>query len=519
MKMMKKAVAFAMAAMMAVSCVGCGSGSNDDKVSADNGGKKVEIAYWNSGLGTDFLDAIIKQFNEKQSDWYVYYNATADINTLKTTFGMEDVDTVDLYMGTEKYNTEDMVPLDDVLDSTVDGEGKSIREKFDASYLEYEKSKDGHYYTLTWGGGVVSMLYNKALFDKVGIKQTPRTTSEIGVVCDTLVEAGAVPITHFRGEELSGYWTYMMDVWYAQYEGFDYYLNNFWACKDNKGTSPSQEVMAKKDGRYQVMKAMEKFITPEYVQNGANSQDHVSAQTSFLNEDIGMMVNGSWVANEMKSSGGTEGFGVMKAPVISSITDHLTTVKNDVELRNLISAIDTVTDGEKELSAYESGDGYVVNGKNVSKADWERVADARNMVSANYAEQVMMIPNYSDAIDGAKAFMKYFYSDEAQKIYSDKLHITLPLTLAEGEIDTEKWTTFEKEMYDIFKKAETSVSIGIASKHEIFSVGGATPYAFYNFIELFCANNAADRVNADQAWEKLSEIIDVNYKDWLSNIQ
>ena len=519
MKMMKKAVALAMATMMMVSCVGCVSGSKDAKVHADNGGKPVEIAYWNSGLGTEFLDAIIEQYNAKQSDWYVYYNASADVNALKSTYGMEDVDTVDLYMVTKMYKTEDMAMLDDVLDSTAEGETKTIKEKMDASYLEYEKSKDGHYYSLTWGGGAVSMLYNKALFDKVGITQLPRTTNELGVVCDTLLEAGATPLTHFRGEELSGYWTYLMDVWYAQYEGFDYFMNNFYGCTDENGNSPSQAVLAKKDGRYQILKAMEKFITPEYLQNGANSQNHISAQTSFLNEDVGMMVNGSWVSNEMKNSGGTENFGVMKAPVISSITDHLNTIKNDTQLRNLISAIDTVTDGEAQLSDYQSGDCYVVNGMTVSKSDWERVSAARNMCYANYAEHSFIIPKYSDAIDGAKAFLTYFYSDEAQKIYSDTLHIGLPISLAEGEISTEGWSTFEKEMHEVFQKTETMISIGISSKHEIFAFGGATPYAFYNFIELYGANNATDRVNADQAWERISDIIDVNYKDWLSNIQ
>ena len=519
MKSIKKITAVFLATVMTLSLAACGGGKDDEKKPNHNGGKEVEISYWNSGMGTDFLDAMCKAFNEKQSDYYVYYNATAASNAVTATYPLPDVDTIDLYMSGVINDTSHMATLDDVLESTVEGESKSIKEKFDASHLESEVDADGHYYSLTWGGGALAIVYNKKLFDKAGITETPRTTDELAVACDKLYENGITPHTHYMDEAGNTYWEYMEEVWQAQYDGFDYYKNTFYACKDASGTSPSKDVLTTKDGRYQVLKAMEKFITPEYVLPGSNSQDHITMQTKFLNDDIGMMVNGSWVANEMESTGSMDDYGVMKAPVISSITDKLTTVKSDTLLRKLISAIDAVNDGEKEISEYQSGDGYVVDGKQISAADWEYVKAARGMVAVNYPQQTLFIPSYSDVVDGAKEFLKFYYSDEGQKIFAEHLHYTLPISLSEGEIDKSEWNGFEIAMDDVFQNAGTCVSQYIKNRHDIFINGGAKPYASYNFVVLFCAANAADRVTADEAWDEIVKKIDNGYKGWLSNIE
>ncbi len=519
MKKMKKLAALGLAAIMVLSVAGCGGKGEEGKKDDYNGGKEVEISYWNSGMGTDFLDAMCKAFNEKQSEYYVYYNATAASNAVTATYPLPDVDTIDLYMSGVLNDTSYMATLDDVLEATADGDTKPIKEKFDASHLESEVDADGHYYSLTWGGGALAMIYNKALFQKAGIEITPRTTDELAVVCDTLLENGITPHTHYMDEAGNTYWQYMEEVWHAQYDGFDYYRNNFYACKDESGTSPSKDVLTAKDGRYQVLKAMEKFITPEYVLPGSNSQDHITMQTKFLNQDIGMMVNGSWVANEMASTGSMADYGVMKTPVISSITDKLTTVKSDALLRKLITAIDDVTDGKADISEYQSGDGYVVDGKEISATDWEYVKAARGMVAVNYPQQTLFIPSYSDVVDGAKEFLKFYYSDEGQKIFSEYLHYTLPISLSEGEIDTSNWNSFEVDMNNVFQNATTCVSEYIKNRHEIFINGGAKAYAGYNFVVYFCASNAADRVTADEAWDEIVKKIDNSYKGWLANIK
>lgn len=518
MRNMKKIIAFFLVTVMTLSLAACGGKDGDKKKDDYNGGKEVEISYWNSGMGTEFLEEMCKTFNEKQSDWYVYFNATAASNAVTATYPLPDVDTIDLYMSGEVSDLSMKVTLDDVLDSTADGDKKSIKEKFDASHLESEIAADGHYYSLTWGGGALAIVYNKTLFDKAGITEAPRTTDELTVACDKLLENGITPLTHFV-DDTGSYWDYIQEVWHAQYDGYDYYRNSFYGCKDEAGNSPSKDVLTKKDGRYQVLKAMEQFITPEYILPGSNSQDHITMQTKFLNEEIGMMVNGSWLSNEMESTGSVDNFGVMKTPVISSITDKLTTVKSDTLLRKLISAIDAVADGKEDISKYQSGDGYVVDGKQISAADWDTVKAARGMVAVNYPQQTLFIPSYSDAVDGAKEFLKFFYSDEGYKIFMDNLHYTLPMELSEGEIDRSDWNGFEVEMDKEFQNAETCISRYMKNRHDIFINGGATPYASYKFLPLFCVANAADRVTADETWDEIVKKIDGYFKGWLSNIK
>ena len=518
MRKMKRLVAFALAMLMVASLTGCGKGgkkSGNDKVEATNGGKPVEVAFWNSGMGDEYFKKLVDAFNAKQSEWFVYYTASADGSALTTSFELDDVDTVDLYFPSKHYSIDYMEPLDDVLNYTPEGESKTIKEKFHQGYLSYEEATDGHYYTLSWGGGPVGIVYNKDLFKEAGVSTLPRTTNELALVCDTLTESDITPWTHSASKSsyAPGYWAFLIEAFQAQYDGEDYYRNTFYR-------NPTKETMTAKDGRYHAIKAMEKILTPEYVQNGANSQDHITAQTTFLNDKIAMMPNGSWMSNEMAGVGKTDKYGVMKTPVVSSILDKLSTVKSETELRNLISAIDAVTDGTADIMDYYNGFAYIINDKTVMESDWLYVEAARNSVPSNWAKQVCFVPNYADAKEGAKEFLKFYYSDEGLKIIAETTHMTLPISLSEGEYDTSEWNEFEKAMLQLYKTADQVIcSSDDMGKHNLFINGGASAFVNYNFGQLFCSNNPADRITADEAWEEIIKKIEATYDQWTANIK
>ena len=514
MKNMKRIVALVLALMLSTSCfAGCGGGKPQG---SGDPTKDIEIAYWNAGLGDQWLKDVIAAFNAKHPEYYVYYTASASAATINSTLELDN-NTVDLYFTSERADTSDFVVLDDVLNATAEGDSKPLIEKFNTNYLKNAQAADGHYYQLTYGGGVVGIIYNKALFDKAGITELPRTTNELAIVCDKLFSAGISPICHFAPE---GYYGYLSDALIYQYDR-EGYTETFYSCTDANGVSPSKDVFTTKDGRYHVLKAFEKILTTDYVMEGSNSIDHVTAQTMFLNDSAAMMVNGSWIANEMASvEGSMENFAMMRTPVLSAITDKLTTVKSDAQLRKVITAIDNVHDGVKQISDYQSGEGYNVDGIAVSREDWDYIQTARFTVASNFSGENACIPSYSENVEGAKAFLSFLYSDEGYRVYAKALKNPMPMTLSQGELDTSDWNAFQISQVDLMEEAVAMPCYYVASRHNIFKVGGATKFADVPYVSMLCASNKADRKSADAIWDEIVAKVNDNYENkWLANIK
>lgn len=493
---------------MILSMTGCSIGRANSK--ASNSATEIEISYWNAGLGKEWLDAVIEAFEKENKEYTVTYSASADASATNSAIGMADIDTVDLYMSTKINDFSYLEPLTDVLNAKAYGDSKAIGEKFNESYLQYEKAKDQNIYTLTYGGGIVGFVYNKQMFKDAGITELPRTSNELAYACDKLSSAGYTPLAHYQG---NGYYSCIFSAWFSQYDGNDYYLNTFYG-------NPTLDTLTKKDGRYQALKALEKIVTSDYVLSGSNSSSHTVMQTSFLTDKAAMMVNGSWLSNEMAGTGNMDNFAMMKLPVLSAVVDKLDSVKDEMILRALISAIDDVTDGRKQIEEFQSGDGYTIDGVAISKADWEYVDSIRNMEPSIYTGDSCYIPNYSNAKEGAKEFLKFLYSDKGYKIYAETLHVGMPLNLCEGTLDCSKWNSFEQQQYELLSKAKSHSSYQIMSSHDIFVNGGASADAGFQYIPPLCTKNPADKRNADQIWESIVQNINDKYEsDWLANIR
>lgn len=516
MKKGKKILAVLCSIIMGVTALtGCSDSSSQGK---DVEGKtEIKLSYWMSGLGEEWLNNIVDSFEKENPEYYVTVTSSANASSLTSAFGMADLDETDIYMNLKNEAIEFMEPLDTLLETTAKGDEKTLQEKFNSNYLAYEKSADGHYYTLTYGGGMIGLYYNKALFDQAEITQLPRTTDELTVLCDTLNSVGITPLCHFKN---GGYYDSLLKAYMVQYDGMDYYLNKFWACVDDSGQSPSKAALTNKDGRYYALKAMEKFITPTYTLAGSVTQSHTEIQTQFIQEKAAMMVNGSWIENEMKINETDSKIGVMKVPVLSAIVNQLATVKTDSALRKLITAIDQVTEGEKQLSDFASGADYVVDGVNVSAADWNKVAEARNVIPSNYAEQSVFVPSYSDAKEGAMKFLEYLYSDAGYKIYTEATKCPIPMQLStEQSIDTANMSEAQQAQFDWISTDALFADGGYSQKHEIFLTGGAGIFNV-QYAGRFCASNAEDRMTADEVWELWEKTVDDNYENnWLMNMK
>lgn len=518
--MKKKVTAVLLCMALACGCLSaCGETDGNHETGAKgNNQTDVEIGIWNAGIGVEWLDEVIEKFEKTYPEYHVFYTASASTKTVMSTFGMPDVDTKDLYMSIWQTDSTYLEPLDDVLDATIEGEAISIREKFNDNFLSVAKAKDGHYYQLPHAGGVMGIAYNATIFEEAGIKQIPRTTDELLVVCDKLYNKNITPLCHFVN---GGYYHFLHHEFMAQYDGADYLINQFYACKDENGTSPSKDALKAQDGRYYALKTFEKLLTPEYVLQGSNSKTHTEIQTEFLNNKAAMMYNGSWMMNEMKRSSNNGDIKFMKTPVISAIINKLSTVKSDAQLRTLITAIDQVTSGEKQLDDFAAGENYAIENMTVSKADWDKVYQARNAIGSNFEGEGAYIPNYSAAKEGAKLFLKFMYSDEGYQTFVDITGCPRPMTMSDGKMpDVSKLGEFAQVQFDWIAHAESFISEYIYSRHEIFNTGGATYLGSLQYASSFSTYNEKDRKTADQIWENFLKKVDDSYEtSWLKNMK
>ena len=493
----RKSIAYLTVLALVLCITGC-SGQNrttKDKEVSDKSAKVIQIKKWDSGISTDVLNKLIQGFEKKHPQYRVEVESSPSSTELVRNLGLSDIDDTDLYFCVKDYNADGYLePLNDIVDSKAEGDSKTIREKLNQDYIKMETSKDGNIYNLTYRGSIVGIFYNKDIFEEQEIKQLPRTTKELLTVCDTLYSANVPAFSTFEG-----YWEdSMSQAFFVQYDGLDYVLNKFYGCVDEAGESPSLNVFTKKDGRYEAMKVIASVLTPEY--------------TNTTGEGA-MEITGTWCRSDE--------YFLMRTPVVSSIVDKLTTVKTEAQLRKIISAIDSVTDEEKDIASYREGENYLVDGITVSASDWSYIQAARNTMASNDTGNSAYIPNYSDNIQGAKEFLRYMYSDEGYTIYANAIEEVFPMSLSKGELDKSEWSEQAQQKAHIYETTEQIISIYNASAHDIFKYGGATWKGDIRiFSDKFHVNDSNTRWTAEDAWQHMLQYANTNYESaWIASIQ
>ena len=517
---MKKIISVALVGALSLTTVfatGCGKPTANTETD-------IEITFWRSGMGDDFMYDIIDAFEAKYPEYTVHFNSeTTNTAISDNIMNGAKYNTVDLYFEPIPSNSlyQYFEPLDDVLEMTNAGESTTVSQKITKSLLDNYRFYDGKYYTLPYGGGVCGLVYNEDLMQGFEI---PNTTDELrNLVFDLYTAYNAQnckPFIHFSG----GYWEYMYNVWQAQYDGLDYYYNTYSTLGQDVevlGTSsenPSIDILKAKDGRYEALKVMETLLDSQYIVSGSNSGDHTTQQTKFLNGRAVMMCNGAWMNNEMKAASSTsKNFSIMKTPVISAIVDKLTDVKSDSLLTAVIDVIDKVVDGEMTIDEVKQADGsYKIGNKTICESDWNKIYEARSLVWENYSQHAICIPNYASAKEGAKKFVAFYFSDEAQKIMNEKTHMSLPFTFdnAENAPNVSLWSGFERSMYN-FSQKYTMIGMVDSRRSLVFTRGGAADYAMVNFVSAMCQQAGAK--SADAVWTEIIQNFDKNWNTYLSN--
>lgn len=496
MKRAKRLMVCALAAAMTVGTVGCDCGG------VPNSANDVQIYYWNSGYRLDFMQEIVDNFNKKQDTYKVYLEYDSNAATITSTLNLGEDNTYDLYftsLNNMMYKS-DFIALDDVLELKPEGEEKTIREKYNPQLLNALKNADGTTNFLSYGSGWCGIVYNANIIaeDKV-----PVTTDELENLVIELKNDVTPWIFFDTNGSGAGYWSYPMTAWQVQYDGEDYYYNNLLQLKDENGNAPSKEVLKKQDGRFKALEAVAKVITQDTVHPDSTNTNHTKVQTLFLQGKAAMMPNGSWLLNESSESGSATNFRMMKNPVISSIIDVLPdqSVEDDDELIALVKAIDK---GETALSG---------NGYDVTQADYDRVKKARNLMYNNGAEQYVFIPKYSVAQEGAKEFLRYFYSDEGLASFLNHTGCMNSANFTDSsKLDVSKLSAWGKQQAE-FGTTMTAITSPL-TKASLFLDTGLDSFLGISYASALSAQNEKDRKNVTQLWQSLENKVEEKWGDW-----
>lgn len=511
--MKRKLTALSLSAICALSFCACG------KRNVSNGISDIEINFWQSGFGIEFMNKIIDDFKKEYPDYNVALNPNRSQTSLVQSLQDKEDDTVDLYFGSldNLIAYEDQFePLDDVYETVVGGESVKIGDKFQDIVKDAYKKEDGHYYAMSYAGSALGILYNADIID--GINYTvPNTSDELMYLSLELSnvtgESWSKAWVHFQDSTV-GYYNGLLKTWQAQYSGLDYYTNNWLTLMDETGTSPSKDVYASStDGRKEALLALGKCVNPSTVYPGSNTSTFTSAQTYFVAGKAALMVNGSWIQNEMKASGGKEfNCKMMKTPVISSIIDVLPdkSVSNDAELSALITAIDSVSDGEAEISL--KGKGY-----DVTQTDWDRVAAARRYMFHNGVDHSVILNKYSTAKEASKDFLRFYFSETGTLDFVNTVHQMPSAQISDASgVTMESWTDFEKDMFD-FDKNLIVINDGGINRSKLFRSNGLNAYANLSIIAGLSASNPEALKTPETLWSDFQDAVNKNWKSWMWN--
>lgn len=491
MKIYKKIIALALASMSVLAvgagCSGGGQTAGDEKT--------VQIYAWESGYGIEWLQKIVADFNAGQSEYKAELEYSSSASSVIDTLDLGKSNPNDLYftmLQSSKYNT-DFIDMTALLDSSPTGETGKIRDKYYPGLIDALKDKEGKEKFLCYGYGNASIVYN---CDLIPEEKVPNTTKELEILVTELSSSATKPWLFYNDSGINGYWNYLTEAWAAQYNGLDYHYNTFYKLKGADGTSPSKEVLLAKDGRYKAFEVMEAVITPDTTHNQCTNTNYTTVQTLFLEGNAAMMPNGSWLLNE---TGVAANVNMMKVPVISSIVEKLENKSmSDATLSKIIDDVDAGKTSSELCSAN----------------DFARIKEARNLMYNNATESYIFAPNYSNALDGVKAFLQWYHKDSSILRYCESTKLPAACKLNDETLfDLSKQSLWTQTMFNVASNG-TPLTMRL-DRSEVFLEQGNNSIINIATANALLASSTADRKNADQLWQLMENRVNELWKDWI----
>lgn len=525
------------------SLTGCGP-----KVTA-GGSDTVQVRCYSGGYGTDWLHALAAQFEKTFPGKKIQIVEESSQVTQKFEQEIQSPKSneIDLYFtngcalaklidaSNTVLRTDKKVlleQLDSVLDSKAIGfdgkeESETIRSRLFDGYvpaLQYHGKNtkwQDKVYTLPWADAAVGLFANPKVLSECGIDVNEILTSDdfqeaIETISSFTATKGVFPYA-WAGSNAPGYWLFLYMYYFAQYSGVDAF-HTFMSC-DYNGTGDYNDIKAngykvfKDEGILKGLEAMYGILDNKYAPPLSESKTHIQAQTYVIDDEAAFIIDGDWILNEMKKDyfDKAKNLIMLPTPIISALGTKIG-LNSDDELHMLVKACDASTDDATVISSL-AGQGLVVTQEQVS-----RIREARSIHNVLGITHNIIIPEYADAKETAKLFVRFMYSNDGCRCMRNNAYTNMPLKYTWTEQDTN--TTFQQSVDKIDYAGAINV---IGEKYYLNDIREKGGLLFFNtsvwahphtFSAIMDDKDGSKVLTAQYIYEKEAQYIEQNWSKY-----
>ncbi|OCT15315.1 hypothetical protein A8709_14570 [Paenibacillus pectinilyticus] len=206
----------------------------------------------------------------------------------------------DMYMIDNLESAQDLIRTGYALDLT----HQPFLSQIDERFLSGVKSADGQIWALPIDVNGAGVIYNKDAFAKAGIQHPPTTWAQFIEDCAALRKVGIVPIAAGYKDSWTILWDIAADLLANQHAA----ARNWMADIEAGRTSFAEDGIHFKD----ILKRFGERLT--YVNAEPFETDWIQAQLLLAQGKAGMIINGTWTVDGVKSKNPASNLGLFAFP-------------------------------------------------------------------------------------------------------------------------------------------------------------------------------------------------------------
>ena len=524
--MKKKLLALMIAVFMVFGFAACGDNKTHAGPPSDLGDDteltgQLNIYVNDQGYGDDWTIALKKEFNaiHENLEINIFPDISNSVGTNDIEKGTGEFDLVFSGGPLARYGVPDtsgntkLVDLTDVVNAVPDGETRSAAQKMAVNNVNDIFMINGKYYAMPYMSTVGGIHYNKTVLDGIfggeDKWKIPVTTQEF---IDLLKEISDIEKTKPAATRAYGitispelaYWGYATDTWWAQYEGYEAFSNfsyaEYYDANEVRKVATDAATFRKSmdpQGREEAFIELAKILAADNINPVSKDIEFIDHQKQFATGRYQQITNpscfitcGDWYELETRSAVLEAGQPVrfMRTPVISSIVKQLENKNmSDETLASVVRAIDggARTKEEAEKAA----------GVSLSANDFDRIYEARRMITYQTGNHAVGIPSGAKNIRAAKEFLVFMASDFGQQIFAKATGGLVPpydydITSDQSIVLSE----YVKSVYEAYYDDFSFLPVALDIKAPLVIYGGLDTYANFNNMDDRFGNSHVDPV-------------------------